>query len=390
MQLAWAQNVAQKTGRRVLILTPLAVSHQTVIEAKKFGIEVSRSNAGELPSQIVVTNYERLHHFNSDDFDGVVCDESSILKNFSGSTCRAITEFMDKINYRLLCTATAAPNDFVELGTSSEALGVLKRQYMMAQFFNHDGGETSKWRLKRHAAEGPFWRWLATWSRAIRRPSDMGYDDGDFALPELITKQHVVEAIESNPEFLFAMPAVGLTEQREERKRTVQERCEMAAELVIDTGAPAICWSHLNRESDLLESMIPGSVQVSGSDKDEEKEEKFRAFEVGEARVIVTKPTIAGFGLNWQHCSHQTFFPSHSFEQWYQAIRRSWRFGQKHPVNVDVISTEGEQRVLANLERKAADAAQMFEQLVKHMNQEIQPATRTRNSNQEALIPSWI
>jgi superfamily II DNA or RNA helicase len=389
MQLAWAQNVAAKTGRRVLILTPLAVSHQTVIEAAKFGIEVARSNKGELPSQIVVTNYERLHYFEPDDFEGVVCDESSILKNFSGATCNLITEFMSRVNYRLLCTATAAPNDFVELGTSSEALGVMKRSHMMATYFNHDGGDTSKWRLKRHAAEGPFWQWLCTWARAIRKPSDMGYDDGDFKLPDLITRQHIVESESAPDGFLFSMPAIGLSEQREERKRTLEQRCGMVAGLANEHSGPMVCWCHLNDEGDLLSNLIGDSVQVAGSDKDDAKEEKFRAFESGEVRVMVTKPTIAGFGLNWQHCSHQTFFPSHSFEQWYQAIRRCWRFGQTKPVTIDVVTSEGEQRVLANLQKKSQAADEMFERLTKHMNDQLKEEKKN-NLTTKQIIPTWL
>jgi len=389
IQLAWAENVARKTGGRVLILTPLAVSHQTVAEAGKFGMDAVRSNQGELEAQIVVTNYERLHYFNPEDFAGVVCDESSILKNFDGSTRAAITEFMRTREYRMLCTATAAPNDFIELGTSSEALGEMERKHMLSRFFTHDSADTGSWVLKGHARSKVFWRWVCSWARALRKPSDMGCDDGKFKLPRLITREHIVKASNPNPDYLFDMPAIGLAEQRAERSRTLQERCAMAADLATSHGEPVVCWCHLNAEGDTLEKMIPEAVQVSGKDSDEAKEDAFRAFEAGAVRVLITKPTIAGFGLNWQHCAHQTFFPSHSFEQWYQAIRRSWRFGQTKPVVVDMIASEGEQRVMANLERKAEAADRMFSELVRYMTDELR-IEKKNNCNQTEIIPSWL
>lgn len=395
MQLAWSENVAAESGGRVLILTPLAVSHQTVTEAHKFGIEAARSDKGELKAQIVVTNYERLHYFSPDDFAGVVCDESSILKNFDGSTKSAVTEFMRTRKYRLLCTATAAPNDFIELGTSSEALGHMGFMDMLGKFFKKadqtfcrkQETQAGTYRLKPHATRD-FWRWVCSWARAIRKPSDMGYDDGKFKLPELITRQHLVKARNHNPEFLFEMPAVGLAEQRNELARTVQERCEEAARLS-DHNHAAVCWVNRNAEGDLLTKLIDGAEQVSGSDSDEEKEDKFRAFESGQIRVLVTKPTIAGFGLNWQHCHRQTFFPSHSFEQWYQAIRRSWRFGQTRNVEVDVIATEGQSRVLSNLERKAQAADKMFSELVGYMSNELRIEERNKHTTKE-ITPPWL
>jgi hypothetical protein len=396
IQLAWAKNVAEHTGGKVLILTPLSVSHQTVMESEKFGIEAARSDNGEIKSNIVVTNYERLHYFNPEDFEGVVCDESSILKNFDGSTKSAITEFMRTRKYRLLCTATAAPNDFIELGTSSEALGHMGFMDMIGRFFKKADQTFCRkqetmagtYLLKPHAASD-FWRWVCSWARAVRKPSDLGYDDGGFQLPKLITRQHIVEARSINPDFLFEMPAVGLAEQRNELSRTVEERCEMAAKLATDSDLPFVCWVNRNIEGDRLEKMIPGAVQVSGGDSDEVKEERFRAFESGDVRVLVTKPTIAGFGLNWQHCANQTFFPSHSFEQWYQSIRRSWRFGQTRDVVVDVIATEGQSRVLANLERKAEAADRMFGELVGNMNNELKLNQKNKHTNPE-IIPSWL
>jgi len=397
MQLVWAENVVRKTGGRVLVLTPLAVAQQTKREAHKFGIEADVCRDGKLGSaSIVIANYERLHYFTPGDFQGVVCDESSILKNFDGVTKAAITEFMRTRPYRLLCTATAAPNDYIELGTSSEAIGELGFADMLSKFFKkvektytradeHRGGV---YRIRGHAVDD-FWRWVCSWARAMQKPSDIGFDDNGFILPPLNVRQHIVKARTLKEGWLFDVPAVGLKEQREERRRTIKERCEMAARLVSQTGKPAICWCHLNDEGDMLTSMIDDAVQVSGKDSDERKEEVFEAFSSGQVRVIVSKPVIAGFGLNWQHCAHQTFFPSHSFEQWYQAVRRSWRFGQSSPVTVDVISSEGESDVLENLNRKQDAANTMFRNLVKMMNDSLQVRSKPYGTEKEE-VPSWL
>lgn len=397
MQLVWAENIVRKTNGRVLILTPLAVSQQTIAEAAKFDIEAHRSKAGELYPGIVVTNYERLKHFNPGDFAGCVCDESSILKSFDGARRGEITEFMRQMKYRLLATATAAPNDYIELGTSSEALGELGYMDMLNRFFKNDQqnsaqgrnwGEVVKWRFKGHA-EMAFWRWVASWARAIRRPSDLGFDDGAFILPPLEETERLVQTESVAPGMLFALPAVGLKEQREERRRTLTERCEMAAELANAHKEPVLSWCHLNDEGDLLADLIPDAQQVSGSDSDDEKEEKFNAFSIGQLRVLVTKPKIGAWGLNFQHCAHVTFFPSHSFEQYYQGVRRCWRFGQKRPVKVDVVSTEGERGIMANLMRKAKAADQMFTSLVEQMNVAVRLDKNQKFSTQE-IIPSWL
>jgi len=403
MQLVWAQNILQHTNRNVMVLTPLAVSTQTVQEGDKFGIRCVRSRDGKLPSSpgVVVTNYEQLHRFDPSDFIGCVCDESSILKNFEGSTKAAITEFMRRMKYRLLCTATAAPNDYIELGTSSEALGGLGYMDMLGMFFKNDQNSLhptqrgrfsdawygSKWRFKPHA-ERPFWKWMCSWSRAIRKPSDLGFDDGRFLLPELNIKQTIVNASRPMKGQLFVTPARGLTEQRQERTHTVKERCECVAGKV-ETSQPAVVWCHLNPEGDLLQKLIPGSIQVSGKDSDESKEEKFAAFQSGQARVLITKPKIGALGLNWQHCNHMTFFPSHSFEQYYQAIRRCWRFGQQRPVTVDVVTTEGESDVMENLQRKAVAAERMFEMLVSEMGNELK-IERSRQYLLPAKVPQWL
>ena len=397
IELAWADAIARHSGKRVLVLTPLAVAPQIAREAEKFGVEASVSRDGRLSSQIVVSNYEKLHLFSPSDFVGVACDESSILKSYNGATKTAITAFARKLPFRLLATATAAPNDYTELGTSSDALGYLGHMDMLNRFFKNDqnnsaqgrtGGEAIKWRLKGHA-ETPFWRWVCSWARAIRKPSDIGFDDSRFILPPLIEKEHMVKAMSRPDGMLFDLPAQGLKEQRDERRRTIGERCEKVAELVNHTGEPALVWCHLNDEGDELEGLIPDAVQVSGRDSDDAKEGKLLDFADGRARVLITKPKIGAWGLNYQHCNHVVSFPSHSFEQYYQGVRRCWRFGQKRPVTVDIVTTEGEIDVLKNLQRKAAKADQMFANLVTEMNSAIY-IERTQQFKTQQEVPSWL
>ena len=397
MELAWADGVARHAGGRVLILTPLAVGAQMLAECEKFGIEAARSKTGKPAGALTITNYERLHLFDPTDFVGCVCDESSILKSFDGTRRGEITAFMRKMRYRLLATATAAPNDYIELGTSSEALGYLGHMDMLNRFFKNDlnnsaqgrmRGEVIKWRFKGHA-ETPFWRWVCSWARAMRRPSDLGFADDAFILPPLQEIEHLVDVSRPRDGMLFALPAVGLKEQREERRITIADRCEKVASLVADTGKPALVWCHLNEEGDLLERLIPGAVQVRGSDSDDAKEERLTAFARGEARVLVTKPRIGAWGLNFQHCSHVTFFPSHSFEQYYQGVRRCWRFGQRSPVRVDIVTTEGERGVLKNLQRKAAQSDKMFSNLVAEMNAALRIDRASPFTRQQEL-PPWL
>jgi hypothetical protein len=399
MQLVWAENIVRQSNKRVLIITPLAVSDQTIGEAEKFHIECARSKDGHLPSsKIIVTNYESLHHFNSSDFTGVVCDESSAIKNFDGARKKLVTEFMRTLPYRLLCTATAAPNDYIELGTSSEALGELGYMDMLTRFFKmdssipariglRDSGPVQKWRFKKHA-EQPFWRWVCSWARACRKPSDLGFDDNGFILPPLIERDLVVKSSKPMPGFLFEMPAIGLQEQREELRHTLQERCEAVADKV-KGKTPAVVWCHLNKEGDLLEEIIPDAKQVHGSQSDDQKEEVFHAFSRGELRVLITKPKIGAWGLNWQHCARMTVFPSHSFEQYYQAVRRCWRFGQKKTVSVDLITTEGQKDVLLNLQRKAQAADKMFSNLVFYMSDALSVA-RSQPLNTNVELPAWL
>ncbi len=403
IQLAWAWEVFCKTGKPVLIITPLAVSQQTIKEAEKFGVEAVRSLNGVATNGINVTNYEKLHLFNTSDYVGAVCDESSILKNFSGARKKQITQFMKKMKYRLLCTATAAPNDYIELGTSSEALGYMGYTDMLGKFFKNDQNsiDTSrsrrfdnakamfdgKWRFKGHA-EIHFWKWVTSWARSIRYPSDIGFSDDGYILPDLTEREHLVECEQLRDGYLFPLPAFGLKEQREERRLTIKDRCEKVAKLV-DHNEPALVWCHLNDEGDFLERIIPDAVQVAGKDTDEAKEKKFIDFAEGRTRVLVTKPKIGALGLNFQHCNHVTFFPSHSFEQYYQGVRRCWRFGQEKPVTVDIVTTEGEIDVLKNLQRKQIQSAKMFTNLVRYMDQSLK-TNNIQTLNQPEVIPKWL
>lgn len=392
-QLVWAENVHRHTNKPVLVVTPLAVSQQTIREGVKFGIEVRRTQDGVAHPGINVTNYERLPNFNPSDFAGVALDESSILKSFDGVTRNRLTEFMRKTPYRLLCTATAAPNDFYELGSSSEALGYLGFMDMLLKFFKNNRNnaaldQSAQWRFRGHS-EKPFWRWVCSWARSVRRPSDLGFEDGRFALPPLNEREHSVKALKPREGLLFSMPAVGFHEEREERRRTLNERCEMVSALVNNTGKSAVAWCHLNSEGDTLEKMIPDAIQVSGADDDDEKERKFEAFAMGRARVLVTKPIIGAWGLNWQHCAHMTSFASHSFEQYYQSVRRFWRFGQTQQVTVDHVVSDGEHRVLANLRRKGEQADKMFSNLTIHMRDAME-VTRARTFTTNPEVPSWL
>lgn len=397
MALVWAENIVRKTGGKVLILTPLAVAAQFVTEGEKFGIQVMRSSDGTAHPGVTVTNYERLHLFTSSEFAGVVCDESSILKSYDGARRGEITAFMRKVRYRLLATATAAPNDYTELGTSSEALGYLGHMDMLNRFFKNDlnnsatgrmRGQVVKWRFKGHA-ETPFWRWVCSWARAVRKPSDLGFDDASFVLPPLIEHEHIVDTAELADGLLFALPAVGLKEQRDERRRSIAERCDLVSKMANATTHPALVWCHLNDEGDLLESLIPDAVQVSGADDDDVKEARFAAFQSGAARVLVCKPKIGAWGLNLQHCAHVLTFPSHSFEQYYQSVRRCWRFGQTRPVVVDIVASEGERGVLQNLQRKSAQADQMFAKLVSEMTRALR-IDRAADAALPQEVPSWL
>ena len=408
MQLVWAENIVRKTNRPVLIATPLAVSYQVLKEAEKFGIECVRSVDGSIPAgaRLVVTNYERLKHFDAFEFAGMVCDESSILKNFSGIRRKEITEFMRLMKYRLLCTATAAPNDYTELGTSGEALGEMGHMDMLSRFFKNQSNnsvdtkgryagfsaprqyEVKQWRFRGHAEE-PFWRWVSSWARMIRRPSDYGYDDDLFVLPTLTEREHVVLVDRPPDGMLFRVPAVGLREQRIERRDTIQERCAKVAEIVNSNGQ-SLVWCHLNDEGDMMEKMIPDAVQVKGSDSDDDKEDRLNGFAKGDIRVLVTKPKIGAWGLNLQNCSHMSFFPSHSYEQYYQGVRRCWRFGQTKPVVVDIVMSEGESDVMSNLQAKSKAADAMFDSLIANMGKVLNIKRTKESFNESVEVPSWM
>lgn len=397
MELVWAENVHRYTKRPVLILAPLAVTWQMEQESKKFSILCIRSEDGSVKGSLVLANYEKLHKFTPSHFSGIVLDESSILKNFEGSRKKEITEFMKKIPYRLLATATAAPNDYIELGTSSEALGYLGQMDMLNRFFKNDNnnsamkrmyGEAPQWRLKGHS-EIPFWRWVNSWARAVRKPSDLGFDDKALVLPDIDFERHVVAAKLRKRGNLFAEISNNLRDQREEQKMTIEERCSVASELVRNTGRPAIVWCHLNEEGDLLQKLIPDGIQVSGRDSDTKKEEKFIGFTEGKYRVLITKPKIGAWGMNWQHCSHIVYFPSHSFESYYQAIRRCWRFGQKNPVKVDLVMSEGEARIMENLAQKEAKASVMFDNLIIEMHKG-ESVKKIQSYKIKTEVPSWL
>ncbi len=398
IELSFAQNVVEKTNKNVLLLTPIAVGAQMEKESTKFGIEAKRSKDGKPNGKITITNYEKLHLFDPNDFEGLVCDESSILKNFKGVRKSEVTQFSRKMPYRLLATATAAPNDFVELGTSSEALGYMGHMDMLAKFFKNDQnnakigrhrGATLKWRLKGHAHDA-FWRWVTSWARAVRNPSDLGYSDLDYTLPKLI--ENDIEVKDADPRrhgLLFALPARGLDEQRKERRATIQERCERATKKAIDVSGASVIWCNLNDEGDLLEKLIPGAVQVSGKDNDESKERKLIGFSNGDFDKLIIKPKIGAFGLNWQHCNHSVIFPTHSYEQYYQMVRRFYRFGQKRDVTIDNIFTDGDSEVINNLKRKQSQAVEMFDKLVSEMNNSLS-VSNIKEYNNNLEVPAWL
>ncbi|PWJ80610.1 superfamily II DNA or RNA helicase [Pseudaminobacter salicylatoxidans] len=368
MELVWANQVARHTRKPVLLLAPLAVSHQHQREASQFGIAAqvvtSRSEGA-----IDVTNYQKLDRFNVVDFGGVALDESSILKSTDGKYRNKLIEDCAQVPFRLAATATPAPNDFMELGNHAEFLGIMSYTDMLATFFTHDGGDTQKWRLKGHA-ENEFWKWMASWAVMLRKPSDLGYSDEGYDLPPLKRHQHVVSvdyAPSMDTGLLFPIEARTLQERIAARRDTVEERVAIAAQNT-PSDRPFVWWCNLNSESEALAKAIPGAVEVRGSEDDAAKERKLEAFTAGKIRVLITKPSIAGFGMNWQHCADTGFVGlNDSFEQIYQAERRFWRFGQKKPVNVHFIAAETEGAVVANLKRKEADAERMAAAMVMHM-----------------------
>lgn len=396
MQLEWAQHVTIRTSGKVLILAPLAVSQQTVREGQKFGIAVHICKTGaDVQSGINITNYDRLHHFLPDDFNGIVLDESSILKAQFGLMRHEITSFASTIPYRLAASATPAPNDLIELINHAEFFGIMTEAEIKALFFTQDGNSSNTFRLRRHA-EQAFWKWMASWAVALRRPSDLGYADSDFILPPCNVHQVTVDLEAFQAGMLFAVEATGLDEQRKARKASLKDRVVAAADLVNGNDEPWLVWCDLNDESAALAKAIPDAVEIVGSDSREHKEDAMLGFAEGRYRVLVTKPSIAGWGMNWQHCANVAFVGlSHSYEQYYQAVRRSWRFGQKRPVNVHVITSTADGSVVNNIQRKEDQAMKMFANIVHHMSVNTHLTTTKREEmpydpQQAVIVPPWM
>ena len=365
IQLEWARGVAEHTGEPVILLAPLAVSHQTIQEAAKFKITNVHivQDQSQIKQGINITNYEKIHKFNAESFSGVVLDESSILKGLDSKTRALLTENFMRTPYKMACSATPAPNDFMELGSHSEFLNVMNRAEMLAMFFTHDGGNTSKWRLKGHSRH-KFWEWVASWAVVVRTPSDIGYSNDGYILPQCTITTEIVK-MERDDGALFALEAISLNEQRASKRKSLADRVSKCAEMVNSSNDQWIVWCELNDESTALKNAIPDAVEVRGSDTNEHKESALIGFSEGKHRVIVTKPSIAGHGMNWQNCHNIAFCGlSHSYEQFYQAIRRCWRFGQQNPVNVHVVIGEKERPILDNVSRKEKDAEKLWEGVV--------------------------
>lgn len=393
IELEWARQVVEHTGGNVLILAPLAVTTQTHLEAQRIGIETNyrRSQEAVTPG-ITLANYEMLEAFDPSAWAGVVLDESSILKSLDGKTRNAIIESFKHTPYRLACTATPAPNDHTELGNHAEFLGAMTRTEMLATFFVHDGAETQTWRLKRHA-EDAFWSWICSWSVAIRKPSDLGYDDAGYDLPPLHIKHHTVASDTINPRemgMLFAMPARSLMEQRRAKRASLADRVRHVVSLV---GAPSadpwVIWCELNDEQDALEAAFGDRcVSIQGADSRLQKISKHEKWISGQVQILITKPACFGWGMNWQHCARMAFVGvTHSFETFYQSVRRAYRYGQKRAVEVHVVASEMESEVVSSLRRKEADAARMVAAMVSAMRETQIANVRSLEREVVAYVP---
>lgn len=402
MELAWADVIRRHTGLPVLILAPLAVAAQTAIEGGTIGISVAVCREGSEidasdPPVIAITNYDRLHRFDPDVFGGIVLDESSIIKHHDAKTFGLLRNAFRETPFKLAATATPAPNDWTELGTHAEFLGICTHQEMLAEFFTHDGGDTSVWRLKGHARE-QFWRWVVSWGALIRKPSDLGFDDSAYALPRMHVHEHTVNTEMTTNGMLFALEAQSLTERRDARRSSLNDRVSDCAAAVNADAEPWVVWCDLNAESDALVNAIPGAVEIRGADDVDVKERRLRDFAEGRIRVLVTKPSIAGWGLNWQHCARMAFVGvTDSFEAYYQAVRRCWRFGQKREVHVHIFASKSEGAVVANLKRKERDAQRMAESLSAEthdavMAQVVGAARQTNDYNavHTVTVPAWM
>lgn len=397
IELSVAYNIVLKTNKRVLILTPLAVAFQFLKEAEKMGIdEVEHSKDGKYAKKIIITNYERLHYFDPSDFEGVILDESSILKNFEGAIKNHVTSFLKKVKYRTLATATPSPNDYVELGTSSEALGYLGYIDMLNKFFTNNEDTISpqkigtKWVFKGHARD-KFFEWVSSWSISMRKPSDLGFSDERHQLPNLNVNHHPVENksnwIIEGQTTLFNKVARRQSEVRTEERTTVQERCEKAVELGSNYNT-CVYWVNRLDEDAALKSMDKEAVLLTGSMNLDQKEEILLAFSSGEIKRLITKAKMTAFGLNWQHCRHTIFFPTFSYEQYYQAVRRFWRFGQMNDVTVDLVYSDGQQRVIDSLLMKAKKADELFTELNKTLNATFEHSSK--QFNKEVSLPNFL
>lgn len=390
--LEWAKNVFEYTWQPVLILAPLTVADQTVGEGAKFGIEVNPClRKADVIDGINVTNYEKLDRFDPAEFSGIVLDESSILKSFAGKLRNQIIQAFADTRFKLACSATPSPNDYMELANHAEFLGVMTRAEMLAMFFVHDGGDTAKWRLKGHAQED-YWRWVASWAVMMQNPADLGYFETAerFRLPELEILPHTIITGKEQVKTL--------AEQRIAAKETLAARVSRCTEIVNSIDESFIVWCNLNDEAEALVKSIDGAVQIRGGDKPEYKERILQGFTDGSVKRLITKPSIAGFGLNWQHCRNMAFVGlSHSFEQYYQAVRRCWRFGQQSKVNVHVVSSDLEGAVVENIRRKEADFSLMLQSMIsatQEITKENIQATR-RDSGIYApavqmTLPAWL
>jgi len=398
MELVWADMVHRHTGRPVMMHTPLAVAAQLAGEAAAIGIEtkVCRETS-DLIGGINIANYERLHKFDPSIFGGVVLDESGCIKHHDTKTFRALTDAYADTPFKLPATATPAPNDWTELGTHAEFLGICTRAEMLAEFFTHDGGETSVWRLKGHARE-IFWRWVASWGAMIRKPSNLGFDDGAYNLPPLHLHEHLVEYEMPLNGMLFATEAQSLSERREARKASMEDRVRECAAMVNADTEPWVVWCDLNAEGDALTKAIDGAVQISGADEIDVKEKRLGDFAAGRTRVLVSKPSICGWGLNWQHAARMAFVGvTDSYEAYYQAVRRCWRFGQKRDVHVHIFASKAEGAIVANLKRKEREAGEMADQLSAETQAAVmaevrgmERATNSHNAGRRVAVPSFL
>lgn len=397
IELTVAKNYIHKTNKPVLIITPLAVAFQFIREAEKFGIDdVMYSKDGRYKTKIVICNYERLDKFNHNDFDCVILDESSILKNFDGAIRNQVTAFLKKVKYRHLFTATPSPNDFIELGTSSEALGYMGYTDMLTKFFTNNEDTIkpqnigTQWILKGHAKDD-FFKWVSSWSVSMRKPSDLGYSDDLFVLPKLNINYHPVKneknMVINGQIMLFNNIARRLTEVREEQRCTIESRCEQAVDLTNEHDI-SVYWCNLNDEGDLLEQMDTGAIQIKGSMNLDKKEDILISFYRQEIKKLITKPKMTAFGLNWQHCNHTVYFPTFSYEQYYQAVRRFWRFGQKKEVNVDMVYSDGQKRVLDSLLAKTEKANELFSKLNSSINTDYN--IKKTEFNKVLTLPKFI